>query len=228
MKRLFYVALFFALFSTAVLGADEPSEWAKKEIYNGADKGVIHKDIMCNYKEQINRRDFCKLVVHYYYKNMGYSSLEDFMQKHLKEELAKYEYKFQDLDKNNKDDMYVFVANILELVNGKSNTKFAPNDKLTREQAAKIILGLNEKLSGNPSNKIDTKYSLYKVAFADNDKISNWARYYVYSVNRLGIMKGVGGNKFAPKKYYTREQACVTVTRVNKKEEPLYGTFLDD
>lgn len=62
-------------------------------------------------------------------------------------------------------------------------------------------------------------------AFADDDKISSWAKDSVYFMVANNIIKGVGDNKFAPKNTTpaeeavqyanaTREQALLIATRM--------------
>lgn len=100
------------------------------------------------------------------------------------------------------------MLNALGVIKGKSETEFAPNDYLTREEAATIIFRL-----------INTVHSGWTATeqyfdFADSGQISDWAMNSIQVICNMGIMKGVEGNKFAPKDNYTTEQAIVTLVRV--------------
>ena len=50
--------------------------------------------------------------------------------------------------------------------------------------------------------------------FADNYLISDWAFSATGQVQAVGIMGGVGNNRFAPVDTYTREQSIVTIMRL--------------
>lgn len=50
--------------------------------------------------------------------------------------------------------------------------------------------------------------------YADEDKISDWAKSSVACMNAMGIMNGVSENEFAPKQTYTAEQAVATMLRM--------------
>ena len=80
----------------------------------------------------------------------------------------------------------------MDIIKGKSETEFAPNDSLTREEAATEIY----------------------FDFADGAQISDWAINNVQVICNMGIMQGVGDNRFAPKDLYTTEQAIATLVRI--------------
>ena len=50
--------------------------------------------------------------------------------------------------------------------------------------------------------------------FADNDRISPWAFDAVGQIQSVGIMQGVGNNRFDPKGPYTTEQSIATMLRL--------------
>ena len=55
--------------------------------------------------------------------------------------------------------------------------------------------------------------------YDDINEISEWASDSIQVISNLGIMKGVGNNRFAPQDTYTTEQAIVTLVRVYEKAE---------
>ncbi len=92
------------------------------------------------------------------------------------------------------------------IIAGKAAGKFAPNDFITREQAATIVARAL-KLQSTSANK-----------FADDASISSWATNGVYACVASGIIEGVGNNTFAPKKNLTRAQAArILVLALNQK-----------
>ena len=96
-----------------------------------------------------------------------------------------------------------FTRNTAYVANG---SYFAPNDTLTREQAATMLARLSDAI-GRPLPNIAP-------TFADNNSISSWAFDATGRVQAGGIMQGVGNNRFDPGGRYTREQSIVTIMRL--------------
>ena len=92
------------------------------------------------------------------------------------------------------------------IVNGVGNGNFNPNGQLTREQAAVMLARL--------ANVIGQPLPQSTPTFADNAQISSWAFEAVGQAQAVGIMGGVGDNRFAPSGDYTREQSIVTILRL--------------
>lgn len=98
-------------------------------------------------------------------------------------------------------------AYALGLIFGISGTEFAPQDTLTREQAATILYRLVAEEEGDP----DAAASL---TFDDAGEISGWAREAVAFLTSRGIISGVGGNRFAPKAPVTCQEALALAVRI--------------
>ena len=92
------------------------------------------------------------------------------------------------------------------IVDGVGNNKFGPNESLTREQAAKILMGA--------ANKINLPGGESSNVWADASQISSWAHEGINYVVGAGIMNGTGNNQFDPQGMFTREQAIITVYRM--------------
>ena len=85
----------------------------------------------------------------------------------------------------------------VKIVSGKAEYVFAPEDKLTREEAAAILFRAAEYAGAEiPEVKVDMSYS-------DNSEISDWAISQVYGLKVLGIMENGSDNKFNPQAEYT-------------------------
>ncbi|HEX3012351.1 MAG TPA: S-layer homology domain-containing protein [Syntrophomonadaceae bacterium] len=97
-----------------------------------------------------------------------------------------------------KDSIATAVVN--NIVNGYDADKFGPDDMVTREQMAVMIVKV-VKLAGT-SEKTD---------FADNADISPWAQSNVVSVVKAGIMKGYPNNTFRPQTSATRAEAMTVI-----------------
>jgi len=85
--------------------------------------------------------------------------------------------------------------------------KFYPDQHISREQAAKILMAFYELLNG--TQKIDNR-----IIFSDSNEISDWAREIVSKAVGLGLIKGFPTNEFRPLDCLTRAQAMVIVYRL--------------
>lgn len=109
------------------------------------------------------------------------------------------------------DDPDVLRAFNMDLAVGISETEFEPGALLNREQAATILTRVVKKYSlpGWTWDE-DADYELAFVKpepFADDEKISPWARDSVYFMAANGIITGIGGNEFGPRAITPEEQA---------------------
>lgn len=83
------------------------------------------------------------------------------------------------------------------LMSGYSKTQFGPNDNVNREQAA-VILSLVADVV-----RVDGH-----TTFADDASISSWALSSVKPMAEVGLLAGIGENKFGPKTNLTRAMLC--------------------
>jgi len=113
-------------------------------------------------------------------------------------------------------DPAVLKAYSLGIVQGVGNGKFAPNATLTREQAA-TMLGRVYELVKEGTISGGGKLGAQAPSFADAASISSYASAYIGFFSQSGVIDGVGGGQFAPKRTMTREQALkIAVTCVTK------------
>ena len=120
------------------------------------------------------------------------------------------------------NDIDVLKAYNLDLVNGTGNGKFSPDGLLSREEGATMMTRVYKKLRWESWTLADdSAYALHTLdtagvePFADDDKISSWAKPSVYFMAKYDIIKGVGNNSFAPKNTTQQEIAdnYATATR---------------
>lgn len=170
--------------------ANDCSNWSADYIVQAKDIGLL-KDISgLVYKENITREKFCELIY-------------DFIMI-TQRGITTPEYKNQFTDTENEK---IVVLNAAEIIYGKSSTEFAPNDLLTREEAATIIVRMINKVMPMPVTEMYFEYD-------DSNEISEWASSSIQVMSNLGFMNGVGENKFAPKDNYTAEQSITTLIRM--------------
>lgn len=168
------------------------SPWAKETVSEAKRLNIIKTDVSYNYTAFISREEFCELVFNY---------IENFSESAFSVGVIKPP--FADTDNE-----HIEVLNALGIINGRSETEFAPNDSLTREEAAAILCRLIKEMY--PDSAATEMY----FDFADIDQISDWAASGIQVICNMGIMNGVGDNKFAPQELYTTEQAITTLVRV--------------
>ena len=164
------------------------SYWAHKEIEEFAQNGYIDKENKLFYPENdITRAEFIAVI------NRVFNYRE----------LTKEE--FIDVDQSNwyyKDVCIALKAGYIS----SDESKFRPNDTITREEVSVII----SNVKNLKDNNIDTikKYE-------DYNQISSWATSSVEAIVENGYM-GSGSNTFRPKESITRAESIVTLYRISK------------
>lgn len=166
------------------------SEWALDSITQAISSGFLDITLQNNYKMPINRNDFCVIVYSMLNNSKGVQYDEN--QWCL----------FSDTDRAE----IIALANI-GIINGRDAKTFAPNDSITREEAASILARVVDYLDISIEPKKTSEYN-------DDDSIADWAKENVYKLKQFGIMEGIDDNKFSPQAYYTKEQAVATIMRI--------------
>ena len=191
-------------YKTALPKIEEMSAWAYPEVTEAIEKNLIPAYLQNSYFENITREDFAELII---------TALEEVTGKSA--EVLLYERcgiegtdmygsnPFKDTNKR-----AVIIANKLGIINGVSETSFAPNNYISRQDAAALIMRAAKIIKGD--------IAVNDAAFADNGAIADYAKQAVSYVTTLKIMNGVGENKFDPTATYTREQAYITILRLFK------------
>ncbi len=116
-------------------------------------------------------------------------------------------FKLENMDGKNFNDTaghwsedYITTATAHGLVNGYEDGAFGPEDLITREQMAVLIVKAAE-LSPSTGG----------LQFADSDRISGWAGEAVATAARYGILNGYPGNTFQPQGSATRAEAVTVI-----------------
>lgn len=164
--------------------------WAELEIKDLAAKGIVKGVTDTEYlpEKEVTRAEFASLI-----------------RRALNLPLAEYNAQFADVSQ--KDWYAGEIASIVNagIMQGASGY-FRPNDSITREEMAKVVVEAHETLNGEivPG----------KIQFSDADKISGWAAEYIEKAVSAGLMKGMDETTFAPREYSTRAQAAVVIWRI--------------
>ncbi|MHA7966972.1 S-layer homology domain-containing protein [Paenibacillus sp. CAU 1782] len=173
---------------------DLASNWAKEDIVAATHAQLVPANLLSSYKQAITRADFSQLAIRYIEASKG-MSIDSYLA--LKGKGIDFTA-FADTS-----DPHILAAHALGIVNGTGEGIFNPDGRITREQAAVMIV--NMQLALGQKTTVSGKSS-----FTDRQKTSSWAVEAVDYVTGKGIMNGVGEDRFNPKGNYTREQAILT------------------
>ncbi|MCB6366075.1 S-layer homology domain-containing protein [Intestinibacillus massiliensis] len=191
-KEICAAALAACLLASPALAASAPSDWAKNDLERAVSSGLVPSGLVGEWQRPITRAEFCALA----------------------QQLAKSQKNGFALPKENPftdtDDENVLRLSAAGIVSGKSEGIFAPNDPLTRQEAATMLYRMTN-TSVFPASYADQRE---QYAFADLEQINHWADDGVAFCYRTGVMSGVGENRFDPEGVYTVEQAVITALRM--------------
>jgi len=184
-------SLYEGLYDGSVLAArDYVGHWAEAVIQKWLDMEYItgYPDGTFRPEEFITRAEFVKIVNNAF----GFKETAEITFTDVKEEKWYYE----EIQKAYKEGDIV----------GVSETEFAPENYITREQAAIIMTRLLE-LEGNEKGA---------VVFSDSSKVSSWAKEYVGAAAEHNLIKGYEDNTFRPQNNIKRAEALVLLDRILK------------
>lgn len=172
------------------------SSWAVEELTSLYEAGIVPPSLWDRYNQNITRAEFARLIVSVY--------------EHVRKTTAtpSTRAQFQDI-KNHPLEEDILKAYQLGLLQGRSETVFAPDNNITRQEAAKLLCTLVNKLRGT---YIPTKVDGLPY-YSDASKVAGWAAPYVAFAHDQNIMQGSGG-KFNPGGFTTREQALAIISRL--------------
>ena len=104
---------------------------------------------------------------------------------------------------------------------GTSQTTFDPDAMITREQMATMLCRVVKgRAFPDWTPQTDGDFPLETAAaepYADDDRISDFAREAVYYMTGLGVMQGVGEGRFAPRSVTDQERAALYATATREQ-----------
>ncbi|WP_141503214.1 S-layer homology domain-containing protein [Paenibacillus luteus] len=103
---------------------------------------------------------------------------------------------------------YISSAVAAKAVSGYNDNTFRANRTISRAEMAAMVV---RAAALNSSEEGET-------GFADESEIAAWAKLYVKSAVEAGIIKGKGGNRFAPNDQLTRAEAVTVLMNVLSKK----------
>ncbi len=118
--------------------------------------------------------------------------------------------KFSDVSMTDWYGPYVAWAAEKGISTGYHDGTFAPNENMTREQMAVIIM----RYAGVTGASLTTTAG--EKTFADDSLIGSWAKDSVYAAQKAGLISGREDGSFDPKGTATRAEVCAIVYRLIK------------
>ncbi|WP_054026397.1 alpha-amylase family glycosyl hydrolase [Bacillus sp. FJAT-28004] len=107
---------------------------------------------------------------------------------------------------------YVATASKLGLIKGRSDTKFAPNETISREEMAVLIMRAYEVRKGTAAAS-----AAEEATFTDRSQISKWAEASVAAAAKLGLVEGRENETFVPKGKMTRAESAQVIYKLLSK-----------
>ncbi len=194
----------------------ESAQWSTPELEKAAENGLIPDVLVAKDMTQpITRGEFAAVCVNLFEAMTNGRAV------------MSSECNFGDIA-SNENRNYILKAYNIGAVLGMSDSEYAPDTLLSREQLATMLTRVYKK-SEWPAWSIaeDDKYTINYSGvqkFADDAEISDYAKPSVYFMVKYNVLSGIGDNKFAPKNTTpaqeaegyanaTREQAVVMSLR---------------
>jgi hypothetical protein len=182
---------------------DTPSAMLKPSIDKAIEKGIISETMQNSYNISLTREEAAELIINMIEKIEG-KTIDEFLSA---KSLVINEEKFEDC--KNKA---VHALEAMGVINGVSDTLFAPHKLVTKEQLAVII-------AKTLKNYFNYTTDVNELAAMDAAKISTWAKQSVSTVLNLKIednaLMSVERGLFNPLNHISREQAYLIILNLS-------------
>ena len=164
--------------------------WAKANIEEFASMGIINGYPNREFKpnDSITRAEFVKIINNVF----GYTKAANYV-------------KFKDVPEDSFYYNDIAIGIEKGYINGRTQTTFAPNDNITREEVATILT----KIMKNKDENIDRLNN-----FHDGNQTSDWAKPYVEGAIKAGYLIGDDQKNINPTKNMTRAEAVTVLSRL--------------
>lgn len=118
---------------------------------------------------------------------------------------------FTDVSENQYYSPYILWATENKIVSGKGDNKFAPDEPITREEMAVLILNYSKVIG------LDLSTTNSSINFEDVGKISAWAKDAIRYMQNQGLLGGKGNNQFDPSGTATRAEVSTVLYKLIDK-----------
>ena len=208
LKHLLALILALVLLSAPAMAGYRTSGWAESEVDRAERRGLLaYRGLPEDLTQAVTRREFCRLAMQYlavssrcdgtFYSLVGYHMTE-----HTDEYPPRMKYVFTD------GDYIESYAYYVGLVLGDGSGRFRPDDTITRQEVAVILLRAYTLLGG-------TVPETAEAAFPDAAEIADWALEAASVLTDWGVLKGHSDGSFDPEGLCTVEQAIALIQRLD-------------
>ncbi len=172
------------------------SDWAQAELSEAMEAGypvALYND---QFTQAMTRGEFAHMLG--LFCNMKWPMNDDFSTT-----------AFTDLGsdpENAERNKYIIILSQWGVINGTSDTTFAPDETITREAIAKLLLAVK-----NLTLNVDITQDIS--GYADASSVSSWALEGVRYMNQIGVLNGTNENRLNPQGDITVEQAALMCYR---------------
>ncbi|HYE68296.1 MAG TPA: S-layer homology domain-containing protein [Anaerovoracaceae bacterium] len=140
MKKIIVLFIIYAMFVSATpvsaASEDKLSKWAESSVMEAVSKGIVPDRLQSNYKAPITRDEFAELFVQTVLAKVNKEDNSN--SEWTIEKLLNYvtlDVTFEDTNKE-----YIKVAYMIGAISGVSDTRFAPEKLITRQEAATMLV----------------------------------------------------------------------------------------
>ena len=176
---------------------DTSSAWARETIESAIAAGLVPESQQSGYTKAISRQQAAQMFVSLLEKAAGKDVAAILKEKGLQTDQSAF---------TDTRDPAVLACSALGILKGVKAGTFAPDDTLTRAQAAAIL--------NRTANVLGTRTAGYSHTFTDVK--GHWVEPELGWPAHTGILEGTGGGKFSPNDTLTREQTIAIVWRAGK------------
>ena len=208
MKKKIALVCVLSLFLNSTANAADLSDWAVKDYESMSVGGMLNFNLMMgNLKGNITRYEVATILVRLY------------------EEMSLKKLEAGDVPFEDADDEVIKKAYTAKIILGKSEKRFDPDEFVTRQEFAKMIV--------NTLNALDIEFDFQDDVideslenFDDKGQIADWARVSMGINVKMGIINGVSDTLVSPLTGATREQAICMINRVYEKFSECTNTYI--
>ena len=125
-------------------------------------------------------------------------------------DLPAYKGTFADVPKGQWYTEYVEAAQASGIINGTGSNNFAPNEEITREQMAVMVINAYTYATGQTANDVGKDVN---TGFDDLDQAASWSNDAIKASFKLGIINGVSKTSYEPEMLAQRDQAASVIYR---------------
>lgn len=171
---------------------DVAGHWAEQDITAMAEKGVINgrNDTQFAPDESVTRAEFAAMI-----------------RRALDLNTIAYQGSIPDVSDGDWFANEVQAILSAGIMSGDADGQFRPNDQISRQEMAKVVVNAYRFLHGDPGISA-------QLSFTDSSEIADWAKPFVNEAAGLDLIRGMDDGSFAPYANSTRAQAATVLARL--------------